>query len=170
MEYWNPKTVVSRGMITVGVAPNVADMKKPTLAEMTASSAITCSITEFTAESEVDSESVDWLCNLVSESLPGTTTHSVDDLLIKVGGQDVDNLANKLHLGEEVYLWRRDGISSSEDVKTGQKVWIWKVVFSSLDPSEGDNTFIGVTAHVSVLSRSDLPVAIVNSEPSEEEA
>lgn len=157
---WNPATQISRGNVAVGVAPVVIDINAPKLAEIDAGIGLDCSITTMNGTSSTDSESIDWLCDPASEQLPGSTTHSVDDLLIKATGQDDEDLINGLNIGDVVYIWRRDGLPHETDPATGQLIWVWKVIITSIDPAEANNTFVAITAHVTVLARSQKPVAI----------
>lgn len=158
---WNPSTQISRGNISVGVAPSVADIAAPKLTELGDGLQLDCSITTMNGTSSTDSESVDWLCDPASEQLPGSTTHTIDDLVIKGTGQADTNLISGLDIGDTVYIWRRDGIDHDTALATGQLVWVWKAVITSIDPLEANNTFIGITAHVMVLARSVTAVAIV---------
>ena len=158
---WNPSTQISRGNISVGVAPSVADIASPKLTELGDGLQLDCSITTMNGTSSTDSESVDWLCDPASEQLPGSTTHTIDDLVIKGTGQADTTLISGLDIGDTVYIWRRDGIDNDTALATGQLVWVWKAVITSIDPLEANNTFIGITAHVTVLARSVTAVAIV---------
>jgi hypothetical protein len=157
---WNPSTQISRGNVSVGIAPVVADMDNPTLAELDTGTGLDCSIQTFNGTSSTDSESIDWLCDPASEQLPGSTTHSIDDLVIKGTGQADDDLITDLNVGDVVYLWRRDGLAHDAPLAAAQKVWVWKVIITSIDPLEANNTFIGITAHITVLSRTATAVAI----------
>lgn len=158
---WNPSTQISRGNIAVGVAPAVADLDAPTVAEMTTGTGLDCSIQTFNGTSSTDSETVDWLCDPASETLPGSTTHQIDDLVIKGTGQGDDALVTGLSIGDVVYIWRRDGLAHDTAPAAGQYVWVWKAVITSIDPLEANNVFIGITAHISVQARSATAVAIV---------
>lgn len=157
---WNPATKISRGNVSVGVSPAVVDINKPTMAELSEGIGLDCSITSFNGTSSTDSQTIDWLCDPASEQLPGSTTHTIDDLVIKTSGQEDADLVNGLNIGDTVYIWRRDGVSHETDLASGQFVWVWKVVITSIDPIEASNTFIGITAHVTVLARSTTAVAI----------
>lgn len=157
---WNPSTQVSRGNIAVGVAPAVVDIDNPNLAELDAGIGLDCSITTMNGTSSTDSESVDWLCDPASEQLPGSTTHAMDDLVIKGTGQADEDLVAGLAPGDVVYVWRRDGLDHATALAVGQKVWVWKVIVTSIDPLEANNTFVGVTAHITVLARSATAVGI----------
>ena len=158
---WNPSTQISRGNISVGLASAVANINIPKIAEISDGMSLDCSITTFNGTSSTDSESVDWLCDPSSEQLPGSTTHSIDDLVIKGTGQADATLISALDVGDVIYIWRRDGIDHDTALATGQLVWVWKAVITSIDPLEANNTFIGITAHVTVLARSATAVAIV---------
>ena len=158
---WNPSTQISRGNISVGLASAVANINIPKIAEISDGMSLDCSITTFNGTSSTDSESVDWLCDPSSEQLPGSTTHSIDDLVIKGTGQADATLISALDVGDVIYIWRRDGIDHDTALATGQLVWVWKAVITSIDPLEANNTFIGITAHVTVLARSVTAVAIV---------
>ena len=158
---WNPSTAISRGNVAVGVAPAIENIEAPTLVEMNEGVGLDCSITTFNGTSSTDSESIDWLCNPASEQLPGSTTHSIDDLLIKTTGQADSDLVNSLSIGDVIYIWRRDGIAHEEPLKAGQFTWVWRVVVTSIDPAEASNTFIGITVHINVLGRSKTAVKIV---------
>ncbi|QPX62415.1 major tail protein [Microbacterium phage Thorongil] len=157
---WNPATQISRGNVAVGVAPAVIDINSPKLAEIDAGIGLDCSITTMNGTSSTDSESIDWLCDPASEQLPGSTTHSVDDLLIKATGQEDEDLINGLNVGDVVYIWRRDGLPHETAPAATQMIWVWKVIITSIDPAEANNTFVAITAHVTVLARSQKPVAI----------
>ena len=158
---WNPSTQISRGNISVGLASAVANINIPKVTELGDGLQLDCSITTFNGTSSTDSESVDWLCDPSSEQLPGSTTHSIDDLVIKGTGQADATLISALDVGDVIYIWRRDGIDHDTALATGQLVWVWKAVITSIDPLEANNTFIGITAHVTVLARSATAVAIV---------
>ena len=158
---WNPSTQISRGNIAVGVSPVVVDIDAPTVAELTDGVGLDCSIQTFNGTSETDSESVDWLCDPSSEQLPGSTTHSIDDLVIKGTGQDDDDLIAGLSIGDTIYIWRRDGLAHDTTLAAGQMVWVWKAVVTSIDPLEANNTFVGITAHITVSARSKTAVAVV---------
>lgn len=158
---WNPSTQISRGNVSVGVAPVVADLENPTVAEIGEGTGLDCSIQTFNGTSSTDSESIDWLCDPASEQLPGSTTHTIDDLVIKGTGQADDTLIADLNVGDVVYIWRRDGLAHDTAVAAAQKIWVWKVIITSIDPLEANNVFVGITAHITVLSRSATAVAIV---------
>lgn len=157
---WNPSTQISRGNVSVGVAPVVADVNGPTLAELTTGIGLDCSIQTFNGTSSTDSESIDWLCDPASEQLPTSTTHTIDDLVIKSTGQDDEDLVTGLNIGDVVYIWRRDGIAHEDALTATDKVWVWKVIVTSIDPLEANNTFVGITAHITVLSRSAVAVPV----------
>jgi hypothetical protein len=157
---WNPSTQISRGNIAVGVAPTIVDIETPTLAELSSGIGLDCSIQTFNGTSSTDSESIDWLCDPASEQLPGSTTHSIDDLVIKSTGQEDEDLIAGLQIGDVVYIWRRDGLAHDAALADAQKVWVWKVIITSIDPLEANNTFVGITAHITVLGRSSQAVAI----------
>lgn len=158
--YWNPGTRLSRGNIAVGIVPSVANINDPKLSELDAGLGISCAITEFTATSSTDSETIDWLCDPSSESIPGSTTHEMDDLTIKISGQEDQQLIDALKIGQPIFIWRRDGMAHDAALQTGQKVWVWRAIVSSVDPSEAGNAFVGLTCHVTVMARSKTPVAI----------
>jgi len=157
---WNPSTQISRGNVAVGVAPVIVDINAPTITELDAGIGLDCSITNMNGTSSTDSESIDWLCDPASEQIPGSTTHSMDDLLIKGTGQEDSDLITALSVGDTVYVWRRDGLAHSDAVAAAQMVWIWKVIITSIDPLEASNTFVGVTAHIMVVTRSTSAVAV----------
>lgn len=157
---WAPSTQISRGNIAVGVAPAVVDINAPTLAELNTGIGLDCSITTFNGTSSTNSQTVDWLCDPASEQLPGSTTHTIDDLLIKATGQSDSDLVDGLSIGDTVYVWRRDGLDHSDALAAGQFVWVWEAVITSIDPAEANNTFIGITAHITVKRRSATAVAI----------
>lgn len=159
---WNPATTISRGNISVGVAPAVVDINAPTVTELSEGVALDCSITTMNGTSSTDSESIDWLCDPASEQLPGSTTHTIDDLVIKTTGQADDDLVDSLSIGDVVYIWRRDGVEHDEAVAASQKVWVWRVVITSIDPLEASNTFVGITAHVTVMARSATAVSVAS--------
>lgn len=158
---WNPSTQLSRGNVSVGVAPAIATMTAPTIEELNAGIGLDCAITTFNGTSDTDSETIDWLCDPASEQLPTSTTHSIDDLVIKGTGQEDDDLITALQVGDAVYFWRRDGIAHDTAAAVGQKIWIWKAIVTSIDPLEGSNTYIGITAHITVMSRTPTTVAVV---------
>lgn len=157
---WNPSTQISRGNVAVGVSPAVADINDPALAEINTGIALDCAIQTHNGTSSSDSETIDWLCDPASEQVPGSTTHSMDDLVIKGTGQDDEDLINALNVGDIVYLWRRDGIPHATAPAVGQRVWVWKVIITSIDPLEANNVFVGITAHITVLGRSSTSVPI----------
>lgn len=157
---WNPSTQVSRGNVAVGVSPVIVDIEDPALAEITTGIGLDCSIQTFNGTSSTDSESIDWLCDPSSEQLPGSTTHAVDDLVIKGTGQEDDDLIAGLNVGDVVYIWRRDGLPHETAPATGQRIWVWKVIITSIDPLEANNVFVGITAHITVVARSATAVAI----------
>lgn len=157
---WNPSTQISRGNVAVGVAPTVTNIESPTLAQLNTGIGLDCSIQTMNGTSSTSSESVDWLCDPASEQLPGSTTHSIDDLVIKSTGQDDADLVTGLSIGDVVYLWRRDGLAHDTALAAGQFVWVWKVIITSIDPLEANNTFVGITAHFTVQARSQTAVAI----------
>lgn len=158
---WNPATQTSRGNISLGIAPTIIDINAPKLAEISSSTTIECAVTNFNASSSGDSQTVDWLCTPESEQIPGSTTHSMDDLMIKTSGQDDEDLIAALKIGDPIYIWRRDGVDTDTDPAAGDFVWVWRVIITSVDPVEAANTFIGINAHVSVLARVQVPVEIV---------
>lgn len=157
---WNPSTQISRGNVSVGIAPAIVDIDSPTVAELTTGTGLDCSIQTFNGTSSTDSESIDWLCDPASEQLPGSTTHTIDDLVIKTTGQADDTLVTSLAIGDVIYIWRRDGLAHDTAPAATQKVWVWKVIVTSIDPLEANNVFVGITAHITVLSRSATAVAI----------
>lgn len=157
---WNPSTKISRGNVAVGVAPVVVDINSPKLSEISTGYGLNCSITTMNGTSSTDSESVDWLCDPSSEQLPTSTTHEMDDLMIKTTGQADAALVTALSIGDTVYVWRRDGLGQTVAPAAGQFIWVWKVIITSIDPMEANNTFIGITAHITVQARSRVAVAI----------
>ena len=157
---WNPATKISRGNIAVGIATSIANISAPTSAELNAGFGLDCAITTFNGTSSTDSESIDWLCDPASEQIPGSTTHSIDDLVIKGSGQADTTLITALDIGDTIYIWRRDGIDHATAPASGQYVWVWKCIVTSIDPLEGSNTFIGITAHVTVQARSATAVEV----------
>lgn len=158
---WNPPTRTSRGNISIGVAPVMIDINAPTLAELESSTTIECAVTNFNATSSSDSQTVDWLCTPESEQIPGSTTHTMDSLMIKTDGQEDEGIINALSIGDPIYIWRRDGIDTDTPPEAGDKVWVWRVVITSIDPVEASNVFIGINAHVNVLARSSVPATVV---------
>ena len=161
LKKWNPATKVSRGNVAVSITPAIANIEAPKLIELQDSLALECSISTFNATSSTDSETVDWLCDPVSENLPGSTSHEIDDLIIKVSGQDDQELIESLSIGDTIYLWRRDGMQHDTDVATGNRIWVWKVTVTSIDPVESNNVFIGITVHFTVSGRSKTSVPVV---------
>lgn len=161
LKKWNPATKVSRGNVAVSITPAIANIEAPQLTELQDSLALECSISTFNATSSTDSETVDWLCDPVSENLPSSTSHEIDDLIIKVSGQDDQELIESLSIGDTIYLWRRDGMQHDTVVATGNRIWVWKVIVTSIDPVESNNVFIGITVHfmVSGRSKTSVPVA-----------
>lgn len=158
---WNPNTQISRGNIAVGVSPAIANINAPKVSELTTGLTLDCSITTMNGTSSTNSQTVDWLCDPTSEQIPGSTTYAMDDLVIKGSGQADTDLISGLNIGDVVYIWRRDGIDHDTAPATGQMVWVWKVIITSIDPLEANNTFLGITAHITVLARSATAVAIV---------
>ena len=160
LKKWNPATKVSRGNVAVSITPAIANIEAPTLTELQDSLALECSISTFNATSSTDSETVDWLCDPVSENLPGSTSHEIDDLIIKVSGQNDQELIQSLSIGDTIYIWRRDGMQHDTVVTTGNRIWVWKVTVTSIDPVESNNVFIGITVHFTVSSRSKTSVPV----------
>ena len=160
LKKWNPATKVSRGNVAVSITPAIANIEVPKLTELQDSLALECSISTFNATSSTDSETVDWLCDPVSENLPGSTSHEIDDLIIKVSGQDDQELIESLSIGDTIYIWRRDGMQHDTVVTTGNRIWVWKVTVTSIDPVESNNVFIGITVHFTVSSRSKTSVPV----------
>lgn len=159
---WKPNTQISRGNIAVGLAPAVVDLNVPKLTELTATGTdLSCSIQTMNGTSSANSETVDWLCDPASETLPGSVTHEMDDLVIKTTGQADATLVSALKVGDVVYLWRRDGVAIATAPAVGQFIWVWKVMITSIDPLEANNVFIGINAHITVLGRSKTAVALV---------
>lgn len=157
---WNPATQVGRGNISVGVAPVVVDINAPKLTELNTGIGLDCSVTTMNGTSSTDSQSVDWLCDPSSEQLPGSTTHSIDDLLIKATGQADEDLIQGLAIGDVVYVWRRDGMAHEDALAAAQSVWVWKCTITSIDPAEANNSFIGIVAHITVSARSKTAVKV----------
>lgn len=158
---WKPNTQISRGNIAVGLAPAVVDVNAPKLTELTATGTdLSCSIQTMNGTSSANSETVDWLCDPASETLPGSVTHEMDDLVIKTTGQADATLVSALKIGDVVYIWRRDGKAITTAPATGDFIWVWKVMITSIDPLEANNVFIGITAHITVLARSKTAVAV----------
>ena len=158
---WNPATKISRGNVAVGIAPAVVSLSAPSVAELTTGIGLEGSIATMNGTSNADNQTVSWLADLKDEQLPGGVTHSMDDLTIKVDGQTDDSLYTALAVGTTVYVWRRDGKDHSTAVAAGDKVWVWKAIITSVDPVDASNTFVGIVAHVAVLDRTSVPVAVV---------
>lgn len=159
---WKPATQISRGNVAVGLAPAVADLNIPKVTELNATGTdLSCSIQTMNGTSSADSETVDWLCDPVSEQLPGSVSHSMDDLVIKGTGQADATLITSLKVGQKVYIWRRDGLGVATAPAIGQFIWVWEVIITSIDPLEANNVFVGITAHITVLRRSTQAVALV---------
>lgn len=157
---WNPSTQISRGNISVGIAPAMVSMDNPLLAEINTGIGLDCAIQTHNGTSSSDSQTIDWLCDPASEQLPGSTTHSMDDLVIKTSGQDDEDLIAGLNIGDVVYMWRRDGVAHDLAPAAGQLIWVWKVIITSIDPIEANNVFVGITAHITVLGRTKTAVPI----------
>lgn len=158
---WKPATQISRGNIVVGIAPAMVDINAPKLTELTATgTTLECAIQTFNGTSSSSSETVDWLCDPASEQLPGSTTHEMDDLVIKGTGQADTSLITSLKIGQKIYIWRRDGKATSVAPAVGDFVWVWEVIITSIDPLEANNTFIGITAHITVIRRTATAVAL----------
>ena len=158
---WNPATQISRGNIAVGIAPAMVSISAPSVAELGAGVGLDCSIQTFNGTSSTSSDTIDWLCDPASEQLPGSTTHTIDDLVIKGTGQADASLITGLSLGGVIYIWRRDGLPKGTAVAAAQMIWVWKAIITSIDPLEANNTFVGVTVHVTVMSRTKTAVAVV---------
>lgn len=158
---WNPATQISRGNVAVGIAPAMVSISAPSVAELGAGVGLDCSIQTFNGTSSTSSDTIDWLCDPASEQLPGSTTHTIDDLVIKGTGQADSSLITGLGLGGVIYIWRRDGLAHATPVAAAQLVWVWKAIITSIDPLEANNTFVGVTVHVTVQARSKTAVAVV---------
>lgn len=159
---WKPATQISRGNVAVGLAPAVADLNIPKVTELNSTGTdLSCSIQTMNGTSSADSETVDWLCDPVSEQLPGSVSHSMDDLVIKGTGQADATLITSLKVGQKVYIWRRDGLGVATAPAIGQFIWVWEVIITSIDPLEANNVFVGITAHITVLRRSTQAVALV---------
>lgn len=157
---WNPATQISRGNIAIGIAPAIVNINAPKVTELEAGIGLDCSVTTLNGTSSTDAQTVDWLCDPASEQLPGSTTHAMDDITIKGTGQADDDLIEALSVGDVIYVWRRDGMEHSSPLAAAQKTWVWKVVVTSIDPLEANNTFIGIVAHVTVMARSTTAVAL----------
>jgi hypothetical protein len=159
---WKPATQISRGNIMIGLAPAIADINAPKLStELTATGTdLSCSIQTQNGTSSADSETVDWLCDPASETLPGSVTHSMDDLVIKTTGQADTSLITSLKVGQKVYLWRRDGKAVGTAPAVGDMIWVWEIIITSIDPLEANNVFIGITCHITVVRRTPTAVAI----------
>jgi len=158
---WKPATQISRGNISVGLAPAVADINVPKVTELNATGySLECAIQTMNGTSTADSETVDWLCDPASEQLPGSVTHAMDDLVIKGTGQADATLITALKVGQKVYIWRRDGMAVATAPAIGQFIWVWEVIITSIDPLEANNSFVGITAHITVLRRSTQAVAL----------
>lgn len=159
---WKPATQISRGNVVVGLAPAIVDLNVPKLTELTATGTdLSCSIQTMNGTSSADSETIDWLCDPESEQVPGSVSHSMDDLVIKTTGQADSTLVSALKIGDVVYIWRRDGKAVATAPAVGDFIWVWKVRITSIDPLEANNVFIGITAHITVMGRSKTAVALV---------
>lgn len=158
---WNPATKVARGNISIGLATAVADISAPKLTEINTGTGLECALTNMNGSSSSDSQAIDWLCDPASEQIPGSVTHSMDDLLIKATGQADATLVTALKIGDVVYVWRRDGVDRKTAPAVGDFIWVWKVVITSIDPAEATNAYIAINAHVSVLARSKTAIALV---------
>lgn len=159
---WKPATTISRGNVVVGLAPAVLDLNIPKLTELSATGTdLTCSIQTMNGTSSSDSEAIAWLCDPTDENLPGSTTHEMDDLVIKGTGQTDATLITSLKVGQKVYIWRRDGLPVATAPAIGQFIWVWEVMITSIDPLEANNPFVGITCHITVLRRSTQAVALV---------
>lgn len=158
---WKPATQISRGNISVGLAPAMTDINLPKLTEITGTGTdLSCAIQTMNGTSSSTSETVGWLCDPTDENLPGSTTYTMDDLVIKTTGQADATLISALKVGQRVYIWRRDGKATTVAPAVGDFIWVWEVVITSIDPLEANNTFIGITAHINVIRRSAQAVAI----------
>ena len=157
---WKPSTAISRGNISVGIATAMANINVPKATEVNVGTGLECSIQTFNGTSSADSQTVDWLCDPNSETIPGSITHSIDDLVIKTTGQADATLITALAIGTKIYIWRRDGKAAATAPAIGDFVWVWEAIITSIDPLEANNTFIGITAHVTVLRRSNTAIAL----------
>lgn len=163
---YNVDTLVSRGFVTLGVVDAIADINAPTLTEIDTGITYECATEAFENSSSVDAATIDWLCDPVSESLPGNITHEIGDLKIKWDPQDSELIDQTFTPGTTKYLWRRDGIAHDEAPTAGQLLWIWEVKITSVDPSPVANAagdYLALIVHVTVMRRTDLPVAIAAS-------
>lgn len=148
---WNPATVVSKTRIAVTTCAAVADIKNPTVAELSFGMGLECAMEDFSPSAEVSNETVSWMCQQVAENLPGNTEYSIEDLVIKASGQNDTDLLTQLAPGDVTYLWGRYGIAHDAALEAGQTVWVWKVQITSIAPLAASNLYVGYSVKVSVL-------------------
>lgn len=125
---YDPEGVEILGNIKVGIAPAVADITAPTLAELQAGVEITCAIDTFAISGTRATTEKFVLCNTSPKIRLGRRTF--DDVTLTPDiidpQDDADTLLAACPEGGIVYLWARPGVASDDALAADQMVQVAK--------------------------------------------
>lgn len=157
-----PDARLTAGNVVIGIAPAIADITAPTLAELNASTAIQCSTEAFGSTTSVTKNSRKMLCDTVAKENVAKRQYGVDDLTIMVG--DPQDAATTTFLGlfpldTVKYLWIRPGKDDTVALDVADKVQVIAAKVDSVDlrtVSNADGDEFAIVVKFSVQDRTQL--------------
>lgn len=163
-----PALVRAYGNDSWGFAPTIADVNAPTLLELNAASGLNLSCMLFAEQDAmtVNQEKVSLprrLCETTQYEVTGSTTYSMSDLQVSFDPQATSGSNGKkawetLTEGATGYLWRRQGVSATADLATGQFVDVVPVKIGARTPGKTGSGADGVYSFTAPIAVTDTPV------------
>lgn len=130
---FNPDGVEVLENSAVIVAPAVADLDKPTVAEYNAGTAIQCSIKAFGISTDVSYVSSQYLCDKVAKKRVGNREYNLEPLTIKIGDPQAETISAKFVEDSVVYLIHRPGLKHTTPAAASQKAQVIKARVAAVD-------------------------------------
>ena len=157
-----PDARLTAGNVVIGIAPAIANINAPTLAELNASTAIHCSTEAFGSTTSVTKNSRKMLCDTVAKESVAKRQYGMNDLTVMVG--DPQDAAATTFLGlfpidGTVFLWIRPGKDDSAALAAADKVQVIKAKVDSVDlraVSNADGDEFAIDVKFSVQDRTQL--------------
>ncbi len=163
---YNPSGTATAGMSRIGVAPAIADIEMPTVAELAAGVVFECAIEEFGVTTKVGTTSRKKLCDIKAKKRLGDAEY--DDLELSIVLDDPQGeeqaMLDAMVQGSTVYLYHRPGLTHTGDIAAGQKVQVTEAIVANRDlagitTDEGDEYQAVVT--LMIQDTTDLLVDVV---------
>jgi len=130
---FNPDGVEVLENSAVIVAPAVADINEPTVAEYNAGTAIQCSIKAFGISTDVSYVSSQYLCDKVAKKRVGNREYNLEPLTIKIGDPQSETISAKFVEDSVVYLIHRPGLKHTTPAASSQKAQVIKARVAAAD-------------------------------------